>query len=332
MTKGREEICDLPVSAYRPGTQTNIQPLFIVFKDGGIGDYICAMPAIRYMSREFPQVRGTILLQEFLRPLFQLFIESLPKWSLGGQKELDAANFADLPLCALNRHQMPNATGMHLVDIAFMQLINSDLLLLDNENRNYTQISSRLRGIKLKKEFRIKQRYAVLTVIATNELRQFPAEIFNGIKDYLLKRDILPVIVGNQKMGGRGLKIHDSYDFTGTLNLVDKTSLLEAAQIIERSQMIIGIDNGLLHIAGCTEVPIIFGYTIVAPRHRHPIRPIGRTIDIAPDTRELPCSFCHSRMRHLSHDFTKCLYGDIKCLEHLTLDRWRLAIEEILEG
>lgn len=179
--------------------------------------------------------------------------------------------------------------------------------------------------------------YAVLTPGATAANRKMPASVYNGICDHLLSKGITPVHLGTSSMEYRELqpKMDEAYDFSKGVNLIDKTSLLEAALIMSDARMVIGIDNGLLHLAALTDVTILYGYTMAGPRTRQVRRPHGHTIELYADKEKLPCLFCQENVRFfMDHHFTNCIYKEHvpACVKALNVESWNANIDAALSG
>jgi hypothetical protein len=85
----------------------------------------------------------------------------------------------------------------------------------------------------------------------------------------------------------------------------------------------IGLDSGPIHVAGTTSVPIVCGFTNVAPEHRYPIRDRGIFMPIVPD---LPCSHCQSRWCLNYHDFGYCYFKHADCIKQMTADKFIKAL------
>lgn len=303
-----------------------------VITKGGIGDYICSMSAILWVMRENPQVHGRLFVPEYFFDLAHNFVAREPNfknWWLKKTKEWsddrDAKNPTYMPV-----DQPITGMGMHLVDVAFIY---------------YTTLNPPPKGYGLYPVFNsapiitpapilplLGKSFAVMTPGATFENRAMLAKTFNGIKDYFISKNILPVFLGNELVGTRKVNFDEGYDYSGGLDLRGKTTLLEAAKIITKSRVVVGLDNGLLHLAATTETPIVFGYNIASPEHRKPRRLEGKIVDVFPDIKKLSCTFCQSRMRMaFKHDFRQCMYGDNKCLEEISdVGLWSEAIEECI--
>jgi hypothetical protein len=75
----------------------------------------------------------------------------------------------------------------------------------------------------------------------------------------------------------------------------EKTTLLELARSARPRGGVVGVDGGTLHLAGTTDVPIVFasGTTLPeAPLHPAPRRPEFRVRYVGP--RDLECYGCQS--------------------------------------
>lgn len=316
-----------PIDPFRDNTLYPKKKIFYLFRHGGIGDYICAMTAIRWIAKNHPWVKGSVVCVNWLSDLFRLMIADCPNWSVGSENLLPELNSGKYDVFALHKEQMPNAAGMHLVDNAFAQLAN----LNPAPTRDYVQIGNRLNKIKLSKNLRIEGKFAVLTPGATCEMRSLKASTFNSVKNFLLESGLQVVLLGHLTTGDRKIFYRSDYDFSGCINLIDQTTILEAAQLINRAELIAGLDNGLLHLAACTETSIVFAYNVASPEHRRPSRPSGQIFEIAPPN-TLACRFCQSKVRFNDHLFSECLYKDNECLEYLTGEKFIEKISEILRG
>jgi hypothetical protein len=149
---------------------------------------------------------------------------------------------------------------------------------------------------------------------------------------------ITPVFLGKSDIlldGNKTTKFKEDIHFHKGLDLREKTTVIEAAAIMQYAECTVGLDMGLLHVAALMkDSKIIFGYNIVLPEHRRPRRDHGRCIDLFITKEELECIACQSVIKKLpTHKFDKCYYGDNKCIDLLFAnesERWKKAIDEIL--
>ena len=159
-----------------------------------------------------------------------------------------------------------------MTDFAFHSLANKQV---DIKYKNYLKLN--LDWIHTDK-FKLPKEYVVITTGFTAKVREFLPDKVNAIVRYLNERK-MPVVFLGQKQTHAGINdfiiignFNEEIDYSKGINLVDKTSLLEAGKIIAQSKSIIAIDCGLMHLAGCSEVPIVGGFTSVSPHLRNPVR------------------------------------------------------------
>lgn len=175
----------------------------------------------------------------------------------------------------------------------------------------------------------------MITTGYTAKVRQFKPEAINKITDWLLTQGVTPVFLGQTqtKTGAAHIikgQFEKDIDFSKGINLIDKTDLLQAAKIMHESKAVLGVDNGLMHVAGCTKAPIIGGFTTVTPEIRWPIRYSELGYDcyeVLPEP-TLACRFCQEKTNFLfGHDYTKCVYNDYKCTDQITAEKFIKALE-----
>lgn len=316
------------VSAFEP------RPMGFFLESGGIGDYICFLSGIRYVAKNYPYINGQIYSPDYFKPIVENVFQDFENWTVYriDQKETTLVNGT---LIKFPRIMPVNATMMHLLDLGFLYFAEVNPVP-DHENY-YCELD--LDGLPLHRSVEnLGGQYAVMTPGATHPTRTMPATVFNGIKAHIESMGLKVVFLGNSKNGGvEGQQyafFANDYDYSGGLNLINKTGLLEAAKIIDGSQFIVGLDNGLLHLGAMTSAPIVFGYTIAGPTQRRPVRRSSAPIiDVTVSKDELACIHCQERIRFFSgFDFRNCFYGDFKCLPLLSEEKFISGIEAAIAG
>jgi ADP-heptose:LPS heptosyltransferase len=175
--------------------------------------------------------------------------------------------------------------------------------------------------------------YAVITTNAVTEVRRLPSKTINELIEYFLSKNITPVFLGKKEMHTtHRSSASDDINFHKGIDLREKTSLMEAACVLANAKIVVGLDNGLLHLACCSDVPIVFGFSTINPSMRIPIRHNNAKIAIVAPPEALKCRYCQTNMKYLvGHDFAHCLYKDIRCAETLTSQIFIIqAIESII--
>lgn len=176
--------------------------------------------------------------------------------------------------------------------------------------------------------------YAVVPVGATNRASTFQVSVMAPYLEWLLAQGITPVLTGKRGetgvtmlAAGKPIKllIHDKVHelpealLAKCIDMRDKTTLLELRDLCGHAKIVAGVDGGTLHLAGTTDVPIVYGCTRVDPRHRGIVRHGEHNwnlIHVVP--RDLECAGCQSNWTLLfKFDFSGCGYKDFKCTESL---------------
>jgi ADP-heptose:LPS heptosyltransferase len=306
----------------------------VVLDLSGCGDNIAALPAVLYNLNNHPQ-----LYQHFWVPdyFYNFAVRSLSK-----NKRLNICKFSEHKLNykkhyitrALSLTQTHNSMATHLVDFAFHSLVNKQV---DIEYKNYLPVN--LDGISISR-FNLPDKYVVITTGFTAPARELLPEHVNNISEYIISKGYVPVFLGNTgaKTGINNDVVKGNFkktiDYSKGIKLIDQTNLLEAAAIIRDAKAIVGLDNGLIHVAATVNTPIVVGYTNVDPKLRLPIRNNILGYNCYPVTltkEELVCVHCQSNMNFaVGHVFTECFYKDYKCLNLLTSDRYIKELEKVL--
>ncbi len=311
----------------------------------GMGDNICRAPSIKEKLKQ-PQVHMTLWVPEAHLELFRYWFGAHPRvhqigtleqgyallsddnkrnsgiWSKGYWKGFRTKGIT-IPFRPHTYHRV------HPVDHGDRLIRNADL-----KDRSYLPILPDAADIS---KFNLPDQYAVLACGHTWDNRVFHGKTANQISDYLLEKGITPVFLGKKNMPKNAKISWTGIDRSKGIDLLSegnehKTTLLEASVIMRHARMVIGVDQGLHHLAGCSgDVPIVVGYTITEPETRMPIRN-NSYMNVFPVTPgpELECRFCMSNM-DIPHNFEHCLYGDNKCTSMLTFSKFKKAIDKALE-
>jgi len=233
-------------------------------EQGGSGDFICYSAAIDYVARKYDYVEGIVSAPAHMVGFVSNVLRKHDNWKVIPEA-LKRETIAPGTIVKVPSIRPINATMMHLLELGF--LYYAEINPIPDNERFYPELdlgNTKLHGAVLSKN------YAVMVPGSTCPSRTMTPKTFNEVKNYLIGVGIKPVFLGNDKMRvGKGEKytnFNSQYDLTGGINLLNKTSIMEAAKIIEHSRLIVGIDNGLLHLAACTRAPIVFGYTIAGPK------------------------------------------------------------------
>lgn len=239
-----------------------------ILNHGGLGDHIATLPVFKYFETQYPWMTPYVYVPDYFLPLIRNMLPNTISRPFSKQKKM----FNDDFFARQTQIMQHDTLSTHLTDYAFHTLGNKQV---EAKHKNYLKLN--LDWIKIDK-FNLPEKYVVITTGFTAKIREFLPEKVNAIVRYLNEKN-MPVVFLGQKQTYAGIndfviigKFNEEIDYSKGINLVDKTSLLEAGKIIAQSKAIVGIDNGLLHLAGCSDVAIIGGYTSVNPILRNPYR------------------------------------------------------------
>lgn len=317
-----------------PGANTECFPINFELAGGGMGDYICWTPALQWISKNCPWVYGRIFAPAYFIEFVNHVFKDTPNWKVHLIERFK--EFAEVGTLIRGLQTTPsqllNATGCNLTELGFGFFANMNPMPPDTI---YPQLD--LDERPLHKALRhLDGDYVVFTPGGTTQARFVPARFLNPLIRFVKELGLTPVFLGKTQLAD----VHRSYFdeellWSEGIDLREKTTILDAAKIMKHAACTLGLDNGLLHLAACTDASIIFGYNIAHPKERRPLRPKGKYIELTLTEEELKCIHCQTRYKLLyTHNFKNCIRKDVKCLEILFENegkRWKDAILEIIK-
>lgn len=333
-----------PEWGFRPGVPMYPMKMNFIFLNGGMGDYICWMRSIQWLMEKCTWIHGTLIAPDYFAEFANYWMKDFPNWrymlyhKTKENPEVDQTPYRgplDLQTQALN------ATGAHLLTCGWVYFTNKEKAPVGWDD--YPSFKSTdLMKVPLPATARILEgkRFVIMITGTTTPSRTIPGKYWNPIIEYVREKGLIPVFLGKAKtITGNPRNIHTKWDseirFDLGVDMREQTTLMQAASLMNYAKLVIGHDSGLLHLAGCTDTPIVFGYNIAAPEHRKPRRKSGKVYDVFVPESELACTFCQSRTNFvIGYNFQKCFYGDTKCIDMLFADsgaRWKRQIDLALE-
>jgi hypothetical protein len=329
-----------PENGFREGTELNPAPMAFFLNAGGLGDYLNYSAAILWVAKNCPWIHGTVYVSSFLREFLASLFASYKNWKVEAGEKVTMQQdicFAG-PELKVNdgiilNHQLLNATGAHLFDLGFAYYANMNPPPID-ATLPYVNYPEKKVHFELRP---LKGKYIVFTPGAITPSRYLTGKHLNPLIKYVKEKGYLPVFLGkNEVTKDLNPVFPDDVLYSEGLDLRNKTTIPEAAAILQYSKCAIGIDNGLLWLGSLTDTNVIFGYSLAGPKNRKPKRSkicAGKTIDVALTKEELICNHCQDQWKLLiGHTFHKCLYDDNKCIELLFANdakKFKDALEKI---
>lgn len=302
----------------------------VLLGDGGAGDHLCSLIAVDYIKRNYSWINPLIWVPDYLLDFAK---HVLPKDAVIRNYTQAKDKFNEsLPGLTTQWKSQHTPMRTHPVDYAFHQL--ADVHFYTNEKKNY--LKSKPIDIS---SFDLPENYIVITPTSVERVKRFSKETIDLLSQYVISLGYTPVYLGKDHVKtGRGLDINaetPDFDRSKGIDLINKTNLIEAASIISGAKLFIGMDGGLVHLAGFTDTKIVAGYTFASPEHLMPIRnnKVGYNVFPVVPEESLGCRFCQTNWGLLyNHDFRKCRYDDYKCTKDMTFEKFKKQIDEALNG
>lgn len=337
----------------KPGVLKPVPLVHILFERGGMGDTLARLPAVVYMLRRYPHIQhAKVFLQDFLVQtawmlLKMEFADDPSRVSVHPVSKIDEHLQADPDNTPGFRtsHKMNPLTTLrtHLTDHAFSVLCDEQPV--DPNDKNYLKLS----GASLefgralcKQALRVKPgKFVVVTTGFTAANRRVEDEQINTLCKYIRSQLSLDVVflgstAKSESEGHTQATFSDGIDYRLGIDYRDQTIPFEAACIMSQAACVVGVDNGLLHLAASSDVPIVGGFTSVDPRHRLPYRhgKLGWNYYVVqPEAEKLPCRFCQTQGNLVfDFDWRSCYYGNYACTKSLKTSDWIQAIETAIKN
>lgn len=312
---------------YKPKQQT----FNVVLLNGGMGDIIGGgLIVCSYMIKQYPWVNLLVWIPDFLLEFTKKLLPShicVRPFSAMEDK-------FNIKISTLSTEWDGRTSPMkiHQVDYSFLRICDE---MPSIEHKNSLAFNT-LEDIDIT-SFNLPDKYVCIAIGHTSRTREWKIESLNEVIGYVKLRGYTPVFLGNKTVQ-TGQKepiqsfVKEGINLNEGINLLDKTTLLQTTKIISKSKCIIGMDGGLLHLAGCTNTAIVGGFTTVAPEIRMPIRnnQLGWNYFPVTPPKTLQCRFCQNTTNFLqNHDYRYCIYKNYACIDTLKPDTWVNELEKV---
>lgn len=171
--------------------------------------------------------------------------------------------------------------------------------------------------IKCKKLFPLKEKPLLILCpgAAFGPAKCWPAEYFAEIANYKKSEAWQIILLGSNSDESMGKKIQELTN-NDCINLIGKTTLLEALYILSFANLVISNDSGLMHLTAALDRPLIALYGSSSPEFTPPLSVKAKIIYL-----KLSCSPCFKRICPLVH---------LNCLKQLTPQIVLNAIQDLI--
>lgn len=306
-----------------------------VMNHAALGDMLTSLPAVAYarqttahevlmnvwvMEHQVPLVAHLLsgLHNLKARPMHEFDLKKPPSGETDARWLQPGNGFSNGCVSGqLTRNRIP------LVDYAHMLLL--DRLPRNDVERNYPHTAPLIGPRPLEQD------YVVISVGATSDNKIIPEHVIDAVIRWCAEKNYKPVILGKSetlvKAIGENVPLTIRYRYDGlpddikalALDMRDKLDLLQARDWCGHARAVVGVDGGLLHLAGTTNTAIVYGYTTIRPEDRGIVRFSTMNWNVEHvGPRKLACTGCQGNWTLMTdHDFRFCAYKDNLCVEKL---------------
>lgn len=327
-----------PAQNLREGTRLHRYFVNFILNEGGLGDYLNYSVALIWIKKNAPWIDGRLFLSQSFVPLFRhIFDTHGVDWNVSPGEEAGKLIEPGTPVIGpeirINGNninpQLLNPIGAHLIDLGFAYYANRcpapEGAMLPRISFEQNKIPHKIRHLRGK--------YIVFPLGTLTPARFVSGDHLNPLINHVKNSGFTPVFLGKKNpVSNLNTIVADDLDFSGGIDLREQTDLMTGAAVMHHSAGVCGIDGGFLHLAACTDAPVLFGYSIAGPEQRQPRRNWSRTWNFSATKEDIACANCQVHLKlMLGHTFHKCLYKDNKCIDILFLDKQKLWIDALTD-
>jgi ADP-heptose:LPS heptosyltransferase len=303
--------------------------VLLVFRKGGAGDIICTLPMVEKIKRNESKI--IIVYQTLTQNLdIPRMCRSVDVSITDSEVDTFWFNYFFKPKKIFNPTLPPEHDwtltfdSIHLVEhlaqsCGYLRLsVKQSFLTPSHEARK--KVKKILKKLSLnRKEF------AVIHVGATWAVKEWPEYKWDELIKMLRLKTNLEFVQVGQDFTASAMD-RPCQRIPGTLSLVGELSFQETAALLEKAQIFIGIDSGVLHLAGSVKTPIvgIFGPT-------NPSFYLPRLTTATAVTADVECLGCQHAENGCLHWKTGCP-NNIKCMSSLEADKVFNAVFSIVKA
>jgi ADP-heptose:LPS heptosyltransferase len=296
--------------------------VIVLERASGLGDVICCIPTYRALKQKYPE---HLILFATSKPLAGL---------LRNCREIDAVYAIPRGMSIpkekatwlVDRHYEPHTTDERGRDgqklhLAHVFLKDCDLPVENWQPRISISVGER-QAVAEKFGFKPGETLIAIHTGRTWPVRELPEDRWQEIVDGLQKKLSCRILhfCSPARNGDEMLPAHKLW---GVQVMNRDLPLMTTAAILSLCRLLVGIDSGLLHLAGAMGVPSVGIFGSVNPLFRLPLGTPAQGV-----SHILPCSFCHHESP-IKHWQTGCPY-DIRCMKEISAAQVIEAAKSVL--
>lgn len=307
----------------------------LVLTDGGLGDMLGELVAVDWLIRNRKDVQFQVWVPDYIVDITLHLLS--PRGVVRGFSKAKTKFKTTIPTRSTQWTQYHTCMRTHPVDYGFHVL--ADMHMYDQAEKQYLKLKPEKIGVS---RFKLPKNYVVLQATAAEAVKMMPYATFFGVAEWLIEHGYHPVYVGKSISYNltvdslhdktitkpKGLE-HPTTELRGGTNLVNKTSLLELGAVIAGAELFVGMDGGIAHLAGCTDTPILAGYTLVDPVHVRPIRQEGGFHAVEPDL-DVPNRYYQTYWSMFEQGDFRVFPGWEKSVESMTAEKFIVQLHNCL--
>jgi lipopolysaccharide heptosyltransferase II len=221
----------------------------------------------------------------------------------------------------LNDWRILNKKILPMMVQRFLALGNTKALTNKNLDwqvfQPHLEINHNHKNTKIKSLIEEKSLLILCPGAAYGPAKCWPAEYFAEIANYKKSKDWQVILLGSKADESMGHTIQ-KLTKNACINLIGKTSLLDALNILSFATLVISNDSGLMHLTAALDRPLIALYGSSSPEFTPPLSVKAKIIYL-----KLSCSPCFERQCPLMH---------FKCLKQLTPQIVLNAINDLINN
>ena len=258
----------------------NFSKNILIIKLMTLGDAVLVTPTIKALREKYSDYKITLLSMQPWSEIFEnnQFIDELialkdcSKYKIMNHRIYDIITSEFLTfknweyvfqLNCLDHYPEYRRTSLHLRD--FYASMAGVYPLKDKKYYIFIDSYEKYKIKQLLKDLKIyEKKYVVIHTNAGWQLKNWDAEKWTQLVELLYKKfGYKTILVGGKN---EGKDIHSEYLY----NLAGKLKLKEVAALIEFSNLFIGLDSGVSHLASCMDIPVIMLFGNTHPKVAEP--------------------------------------------------------------